>query len=129
MSATRRPSPLQVRSVVDLIGNTPLLALDKVAAHVAPVRVFAKAEWYNPGGSVKDRAALGMIRDGERRGVLTPDKVLLDATSGNRGNAYARIAVESGRYFHPDQYNEGTNWRTPTRRPAEKFGSRPAGRY
>jgi cysteine synthase B len=91
-----KPTPIQARSVIDLIGNTPLLALRKVASHVAPVQVLAKAEWYNPGGSVKDRAALGMILDGERRGVLTPDKVLLDATSGNTGIAYAMIAAERG---------------------------------
>ena len=81
---------------MDLIGNTPLLSLDRVAAHVAPVRVFAKAEWYNPGGSVKDRAALAMILDGERRGLLTPGKTILDATSGNTGIAYAMIAAERG---------------------------------
>jgi cysteine synthase B len=91
-----KPSPVQARSVVDLIGNTPLLSLGRVAAHVAPVQVFAKAEWYNPGGSVKDRAALGMILDGERRGLLNRDKVLLDATSGNTGIAYAMIAAERG---------------------------------
>ena len=91
-----KPVPIQARSVTDLIGNTPLLALPRVAAHVAPVQVLAKAEWYNPGGSVKDRAALHMIRDGERRGVLTKDKVLLDATSGNTGIAYAMIAAERG---------------------------------
>ena len=91
-----QPVPIQARSVTDLIGNTPLLALRRVAEHVAPVQVLAKAEWYNPGGSVKDRAALGMIRDGERRGLLTPDKTLLDATSGNTGIAYAMIAAERG---------------------------------
>ena len=57
---------------------------------------LAKAEWYNPGGSVKDRAALAMILDGERRGVLTKDKTILDATSGNTGIAYALIAAERG---------------------------------
>ncbi len=92
----QKPSPVQARSVTDLIGNTPLLALRKVAAHVAPVQVYAKAEWYNPGGSVKDRAALSMIREGERRGVLTPDKIIVDATSGNTGIAYAMIAAERG---------------------------------
>jgi cysteine synthase B len=92
----QKPSSVQARSVTDLIGNTPLLALRKVAAHVAPVQVYAKAEWYNPGGSVKDRAALSMIRDGERRGALTPDKIILDATSGNTGIAYAMIAAERG---------------------------------
>jgi cysteine synthase B len=63
---------------------------------VAPVQVFAKAEWYNPGGSVKDRAAMNMILDGERRGALTRDKILIDATSGNTGIAYAMIAAERG---------------------------------
>src|SRR6266513_5011307 len=83
--------------VADLIGRTPLLSLDRIAAHVAPgVRVFAKAEWMNPGGSVKDRAALGMIIDGERRGLLTKEKTIIDATSGNTGIAYAMIGAERG---------------------------------
>jgi len=82
--------------VLDLIGNTPLLSFRRAAAHVAPIRVLAKAEWYNPGGSVKDRAALSMILDGERRGLLTKDKIILDATSGNTGIAYAMIAAERG---------------------------------
>jgi cysteine synthase B len=81
---------------LDLIGNTPLLSFKRVAEAVAPVRVYAKAEWYNPGGSVKDRAALNMILDGERRGLLTPDKTIIDATSGNTGIAYAMIAAERG---------------------------------
>src|SRR5437868_7534923 len=84
------------RSVLDLIGNTPLLTFTRVANPIAPARVFAKAEWYNPGGSVKDRAALAMILDGERRGLLTKDKILIDATSGNTGIAYAMIASERG---------------------------------
>jgi cysteine synthase B len=61
-----------------------------------PSRVFAKAEWYNPGGSIKDRAALSMILDGERRGLLTKDKILIDATSGNTGIAYAMIGAQRG---------------------------------
>src|SRR5436190_11900675 len=84
------------RSVVDLIGNTPLLSFRRVTAPVAPARVYAKAEWYNPGGSVKDRAALAMILDGERRGLMTKDKILIDATSGNTGIAYSMIAAERG---------------------------------
>ena len=60
------------------------------------MEVYAKAEWYNPGGSVKDRAALSMILDGERRGLLTPKKTIIDATSGNTGIAYAMIAAERG---------------------------------
>jgi cysteine synthase B len=63
---------------------------------LAPVEVYAKAEWHNPGGSVKDRAALSMILDGERRGALTKDKIIIDATSGNTGIAYAMIAAERG---------------------------------
>jgi len=82
--------------VADLIGRTPLLALDRIAAHVAPgVRLFAKAEWHNPGGSVKDRAALGMIRAALKAG-LTKDQTLLDATSGNTGIAIAMLAAAEG---------------------------------
>jgi cysteine synthase B len=84
-------------SVLDLIGNTPLLGFKRITAALpAGVRVYAKAEWYNPGGSVKDRAAMGMILDGERRGLLTRDKTIIDATSGNTGIAYAMIAAERG---------------------------------
>jgi cysteine synthase B len=83
--------------VLDLIGNTPLLALKRISAYLGPeVKVLAKAEWYNPGGSVKDRPALAMILDGERRGLLTRDKVIVDATSGNTGIAYAMVAAERG---------------------------------
>src|SRR5438477_12663342 len=82
------------RSVTELIGNTPLLGFRRITEAVAPVQVLAKAEWYNPGGSVKDRAALSMILDGERRGLLTKDKMIIDATSGNTGIAYAMIAAE-----------------------------------
>src|SRR2546430_1594319 len=84
------------KSVLELIGNTPLLAFRRIAQSVAPVQVLAKAEWYNPGGSVKDRAALNMILDGERRELLTRDKTIIDATSGNTGIAYAMIAAERG---------------------------------
>jgi cysteine synthase B len=84
------------RSVLELIGNTPLLSFKRVTQSIAPANIFAKAEWYNPGGSVKDRAALAMILDGERRGLLTKDKTIIDATSGNTGIAYAMIAAERG---------------------------------
>jgi cysteine synthase B len=79
-----------------LIGNTPLVALERVAADVAPVQVFAKAEFANPGGSVKDRPALAMILDGEKRGLLTRDKTIIDATSGNTGIAYAMLGARRG---------------------------------
>ncbi len=84
-------------TVLDLIGNTPLIKLTHVTAHLSPgVTVAAKAEMLNPGGSVKDRPALAMIRDGIARGLLTTDKTILDATSGNTGIAYAMIAATLG---------------------------------
>jgi cysteine synthase B len=83
-------------SVLDMIGSTPLLAFKRIGRDNPRVRIFAKAEWCNPGGSVKDRAALAMIRDGEARGLLTPDKTIIDATSGNTGIAYAMVAAERG---------------------------------
>src|SRR5271154_465497 len=93
MDSALKTASLNTRSVLDLIGNTPLLSFKRL-----PVagKVFAKAEWYNPGGSVKDRAALAMILDGERRGLMTKDKILIDATSGNTGIAYAMICAERG---------------------------------
>jgi cysteine synthase B len=91
-----RPELGSAKSMLDLIGNTPLLAFRRITQDVAPVHVVAKAEWYNPGGSVKDRAALSMILDGEHRGLLTKDKILIEATSGNTGIAYAMIAAERG---------------------------------
>ena len=82
--------------VVDRIGKTPLLRLQRVVADFPSVEFHAKAEWFNPGGSVKDRPALNMILDGERSGKLTPGKILLDATSGNTGIAYALIGAARG---------------------------------
>ncbi len=86
----------EATSLLDQIGNTPLLKLERMAADLPGVEIFAKAEFFNPGGSVKDRAALNMIIDGERSGGLTRDKVILDATSGNTGIAYAMIAAYKG---------------------------------
>jgi S-sulfo-L-cysteine synthase (O-acetyl-L-serine-dependent) len=91
-----RQSKPQTRSVLELIGNTPLLSFRRVTRPLRNVEVFGKAEWYNPGGSVKDRAAMAMVLDGERRGLLTPAKTLIDATSGNTGIAYAMICAERG---------------------------------
>jgi S-sulfo-L-cysteine synthase (O-acetyl-L-serine-dependent) len=82
--------------LLDQIGNTPLLRLERVVADFPDVEFYAKAEWFNPGGSVKDRAAYAMIRDGERRGTLRPGKTILDATSGNTGIAYAMVGVALG---------------------------------
>ena len=79
------------------VGGTPLLRLRRVARDVpAGVEVWAKAEHLNPGGSVKDRAALAMVLEGEREGRLAPGKTILDATSGNTGIAYAMIGAARG---------------------------------
>ncbi|HXP84206.1 MAG TPA: cysteine synthase family protein [Bryobacteraceae bacterium] len=83
-------------SLLDQIGNTPLLRLAKLDAQFSGVEIYAKAEFFNPGGSVKDRAAFNMILDGERSGRLTRDRILLDATSGNTGIAYAMIGAIKG---------------------------------
>jgi cysteine synthase B len=84
------------RSVLELIGNTPLVRFKRIGEDAPGVELLAKAEWYNPGGSIKDRPALNMILDGEKRGLLTKDKIIIDATSGNTGIAYAMIAAERG---------------------------------
>jgi S-sulfo-L-cysteine synthase (O-acetyl-L-serine-dependent) len=84
------------RSVLDFIGNTPLLRLERVAKSFPNVEFTAKAEWFNPGGSVKDRPALSMIQAGLASGALTPGKTIIDATSGNTGIAYAMIAAALG---------------------------------
>ncbi|HZB84107.1 MAG TPA: cysteine synthase family protein [Rubrobacteraceae bacterium] len=81
---------------VDLVGNTPLLELASISSEVPNVTILGKAEWYNPGGSVKDRPALWMVRDGEKSGELDAGKVILDATSGNTGIAYAWIGAALG---------------------------------
>lgn len=83
-------------SVLANVGNTPLLRIRRLSAHLEGVEIFAKAEWLNPGGSVKDRAALRMVMDAERSGTLTKDKTLIDATSGNTGIAYAMIGAVLG---------------------------------
>jgi len=78
----------------ELVGNTPLLKLG--SSWNSRVQICAKAEWFNPGGSVKDRPALNMILDGEKSGLLKPGKVILDATSGNTGIAYAWLGAARG---------------------------------
>jgi S-sulfo-L-cysteine synthase (O-acetyl-L-serine-dependent) len=88
--------PHKASSIVDLIGNTPLIRLSSFEAGLRNVEIWAKAEWRNPGGSVKDRPAARMILDGETSGALTRDKIILDATSGNTGIAYAMIGAARG---------------------------------
>ena len=82
--------------VLSLIGNTPLLRLGRIAREHPGVEIYAKAEWANPGGSVKDRPALNIIREAERSGRLCHSKTLIDSTSGNTGIAYAMIAAARG---------------------------------
>src|SRR3954447_12852161 len=83
--------------LLESVGGTPLLGFARLALELpVGVELYAKAEHLNPGGSVKDRAALSMILEGERSGRLTPDKIILDATSGNTGIAYAMIGAARG---------------------------------
>jgi cysteine synthase B len=96
MSVATPGLPRTVGSVIDLIGNTPLIRLSGFEAGLRNVELYAKAEWRNPAGSVKDRPAARMILEGERSGALTRDKILLDATSGNTGIAYAMIGAARG---------------------------------
>ncbi len=96
MPAVTPGLPRTSQSVLDLIGNTPLVRLSAFEAGLRNVELWAKAEWKNPGGSVKDRPAARMILDGERSGQLTRDKIILDATSGNTGIAYAMIGAARG---------------------------------
>ena len=83
-------------SVLDMIGRTPLVRLHQFERERPGVELYAKAEWQNPGGSVKDRAAARMILDGEASGQLTPNKTIIDATSGNTGIAYAMVGAARG---------------------------------
>jgi cysteine synthase B len=94
--AVPKVAPPPASLILDQIGNTPLLRLAKVNAEFPGIEIYAKAEFFNPGGSVKDRAGLNMILDGERTGRLTHDRILLDATSGNTGIAYAMIGAIKG---------------------------------
>jgi S-sulfo-L-cysteine synthase (O-acetyl-L-serine-dependent) len=82
--------------ILSRIGNTPLLRLARITSDLPGIEIYAKAEYFNPGGSVKDRAALNMILEGERTGKLTHDRIIIDSTSGNTGIAYAMIAAVKG---------------------------------
>lgn len=94
---SRRANREAADGVAARIGNTPLIPIRNVSAHLPPgVRVFGKAEFMNPGGSVKDRPAWSMIRDAARRGLLAEGRRVLDATSGNTGIAYAMIGSSLG---------------------------------
>jgi cysteine synthase B len=82
--------------IADLVGNTPLLRLRRFEAATPGVELYAKAEWQNPSGSVKARTAARIIEEGERSGALDRGRIILDATSGNTGIAYAMLAAASG---------------------------------
>jgi cysteine synthase B len=90
------PSGVIGQSVLERIGNTPLLRLERVGREFPNVDFAAKAEWFNPGGSVKDRPALSMIQAGLASGALRLGKTIIDATSGNTGIAYAMIGAALG---------------------------------
>src|SRR3954454_13003648 len=102
-AATARPRPRgpslcvmeYVDSIADLVGNTPLVKLGSVAAHV-PATVLAKVEYFNPGGSVKDRIALRMIEAAEKSGALAPGGTIVEPTSGNTGVGFAIVAQTKG---------------------------------
>src|SRR5918911_4344967 len=86
----------QGSSVLDMIGRTPLVRLSHFERETPGVELYAKAEWQNPGGSVKDRAAARMIAEGEASGKLRPGLTIVDATSGNTGIAYAMVGAARG---------------------------------
>jgi cysteine synthase B len=98
-SAHRAPEAAMAgpgQSLSDRVGNTPLLRFDRLTAHLPGVTLLGKAEWYNPGGSVKDRAAANIVAQGLRDGKFAAGKILLDATSGNTGIAYAMLGAAEG---------------------------------
>ena len=100
LDAIRNAAPIMGEtlghSLVERIGNTPLLRLDAVTRELPGIALLGKAEWCNPGGSVKDRAAANIVAEGRRSGQLSPGKILLDATSGNTGIAYAMLGAAEG---------------------------------
>jgi S-sulfo-L-cysteine synthase (O-acetyl-L-serine-dependent) len=83
-------------SILERIGNTPLIRLDRLTSDLPGIQILGKAEWANPGGSVKDRAASAIVADAQRRGLLDNGRGLLDATSGNTGIAYAMLGATLG---------------------------------
>jgi cysteine synthase B len=94
--APKAAVPRLGQSLLDRIGNTPLLRFDQLTTHLPEVTLLGKAEWHNPGGSVKDRAAASIVAQGRRSGQFSPGKILLDATSGNTGIAYAMLGAAEG---------------------------------
>jgi len=92
----RFAKPALGERTVDRIGNTPLLRFARIASDLPGVELLGKAEWLNPGGSIKDRAAVNIVAQARASGKLTSGKILLDSTSGNTGIAYAMIGAAQG---------------------------------
>jgi cysteine synthase B len=90
------PSSRLGQALLDRIGNTPALRFDRLTENLAGVTLLGKAEWHNPGGSVKDRAAANIVAEGRRSGRFAAHQVLLDATSGNTGIAFAMLGAAEG---------------------------------
>jgi cysteine synthase B len=95
-ATTRLARSRRLSSIIDAVGNTPLIRLEKVAKTAPSVEVYVKLEYMNPGGSVKDRPALRMMQDAIADGRLTSDKILIDSTSGNTGVAYSLVGAALG---------------------------------
>ena len=94
-------APATASHLTRWVGNTPPMPLDRLAAELPPgVRLLAKAEWFNPGGSVKDRRAVAILQAAMASGRVTPETVLLDSTSGNMGIAYATYGAAWGLRLH-----------------------------
>jgi cysteine synthase B len=121
-AAERFRESKKIESVLDLIGDTPLLEIQKITAGVSPaVRIFAKLEGFNPGGSVKDRPALKMIQEGIKSGKLAPGKTIIDSTSGNTGIALAMIGRILG---YPVELVMPSNVSAERKRIIEAYGAK-----
>lgn len=122
LTADKLREPKKIDSVLDLIGDTPLLEIRKIAEGIPPsVRIFAKLEGFNPGGSVKDRPALKMIQDGIASGRLAPGKTIIDSTSGNTGIALAMIGRVLG---YPVELVMPSNVSAERKRIIEAYGAK-----
>jgi cystathionine beta-synthase len=98
-----------VENVIKAVGNTPIVRLNKLAAHVAPAEIYCKLEYLNPGGSTKDRPAIGIVMDAEREGRIKPGGTIVEATSGNTGMGLAMVAAVRGYktiFVMPDKMSE-----------------------
>jgi S-sulfo-L-cysteine synthase (O-acetyl-L-serine-dependent) len=114
--------PLSAVSALQLVGSTPMVEIGHVRDGVAPgVRILAKLEGFNPGGSVKDRPALKMVEDGLRRGLLVPGKTIIDSTSGNTGIALAMVGAALG---YPVELVMPGNVSTERKRVVAAFGAK-----